>query len=59
MSKQDVLNVVNTFPEDITFDEVIYRLYVISSVKEGLTDIENGNVYTQEEMEKMFAINGV
>jgi predicted transcriptional regulator len=39
-------------PEDCTLEDVQYHLYVLQKIERGLKDIEEGRVYTQEEVEK-------
>ncbi len=54
MSKQEVLNLINSLPDDISFDEVLYRLYLMSNIKEGISDIQDGRIFTQDEVIGMF-----
>jgi len=54
MSKQEVLNVINALPEDVSFEDVLYELYVISNVKAGLLDMNECRVRSHEEVRRMF-----
>lgn len=54
MSKQEILNVINALPDSVSFDEVMYSLYVAANVEKGLKDIEEGKTYTQDEVREMF-----
>jgi hypothetical protein len=54
MSKQELIQFIQQLPDDITIDEVLYNLYVLSNVEAGLSDIKNGKTYTQSEIEGMF-----
>lgn len=49
--KQIVCDTVNHLPEQATFDDAIYALYVRQKLEEGLRDINEGRTYTQEEIE--------
>ena len=51
-AKQQVLEVVNSLPDDCTMDEIRYNLFVRHSIEMGLKDIEEGRVLSQEEMRK-------
>jgi predicted transcriptional regulator len=51
-AKQEVGKLLNNLPEDCTFDDIQYHLYVLQKIDKGLRDAEEGNVYTQEEMEE-------
>ena len=50
--KQEVQHLLNTLPEDCTYEDVQYHLYVLEKVKRGLDDVEQGRVFTQEEVEQ-------
>ena len=54
MSKQEVLEVINTLPDDVSFDEVMYSLYMASNMKQGLADINAGKTYSLEQVKAMF-----
>ena len=34
MSKQEVLEVINTLPDDVSFDEVMYSLYMEMCIRD-------------------------
>ncbi len=54
-AKQEVGKLLDNLPEDCTFDDIQYHLYVMQKINKGLRDVEKGNVYTQEEMEERLA----
>ena len=49
--KQIVCDIVNHLPEQATFDDAIYALYVRQKLEEGLRDLDEGRTHTQEEVE--------
>ncbi len=51
-AKKEVQELLNRLPDDCTLEEVQYHLYVVQKIEQGLKDIEDGRVYTQEEVEK-------
>ena len=53
--KQEVGSLINNLPDDCSFDDIQYHLYVLQKIKNGLRDAREGNVYTQEEMEERMA----
>jgi len=55
MSKQDVLDLINTMPDDISFDDILYNLYVMSNIASGLDDLEAGHIHSHEEVKRMFS----
>lgn len=50
--KQEVQSLLTTLPEDCTYEDVQYHLYVLEKVKRGLDDAEQGRIFTQEEIEQ-------
>lgn len=52
--KQQAINVINHLPENVSFDEIVYTLYIKKGINEGLKDIKKGNFKSQEEVEKLF-----
>jgi len=50
--KQIVHDIAEHLPEEATFDDAMYALYVRQKLEVGLRDIDEGRTYTQEEVEK-------
>ena len=51
-TKQEVSELLKRLPDDCTLEDVQYHLYALQKIERGLKDIEEGRVYTQEEVEK-------
>ena len=49
MTKQEVLAMISQLPEEATADDIMYALYVKTSLDEGLRDIEEGRTLSLEE----------
>ncbi len=50
--KQEAIKAITSLPDTATMEDIMYRLYVIDKVHEGLDDVRNGRVITSEELEK-------
>ena len=50
--KTQILEAVNALPEDITWEEAIYTLYIRKKVSMGLKAIEEGKVIPHEDLRK-------
>ena len=50
--KYQVLKAVEEMPQDVTFEEVMERLYFLYKVNRGLTQVETGNTMSQAEAKK-------
>ena len=51
-AKQEVMELLKVLPDTSTLEEIQYHLYVHQKVQRGIQDVEEGRVYTQEEVEK-------
>ncbi len=48
--KEIALEVINESPDDITMYDLVQEIYVRVHIEQGLKDVEEGNVYTTEEV---------
>ena len=53
MVKQVALDGINSLPDDSTWDDIMYFLFVNQKIEKGLSDIENGSVYSHDEVCEM------
>jgi len=51
--KQAAAEVLKELPDDATFDDIIYRLYVLTKIERGLKDLNEGHVVSQKEARKL------
>lgn len=54
-AKQEVSKLLTQLPEDCSLEDIQYHLYVLQKIERGLKDVEEGRVYTQDEVEKRMA----
>lgn len=50
--KQILHDIADQLPEQATFDDAMYTLYVRQKIEEGLKDIEEGRVVSHEEAKR-------
>ena len=48
--KQDAIEVIEQLPDNVPMDEIVYRLYVINKVRQGMQDVEAGRGISSEEL---------
>ena len=48
-AKQDVETMLQHLPEDSTYEDIQYHLYVLEKIKRGRDDIANGRSCSHEE----------
>lgn len=49
---QEIIALLDRLPEDCSLEDIQYHLLVLQKIQRGLKDIEDGDVHTQEEVEK-------
>jgi len=53
--KEDLRKLVDDLPDDVTWDEVQYRLYVRQQIEVGLEDLAAGRVVDEAEADQRMA----
>ena len=51
-AKEEVRHILDSLPDDATFEDIQYRIYVRQAITAGLRDIDQGRVVSQEEVER-------
>jgi predicted transcriptional regulator len=54
--KQEAHRIVAQLPDDASWEDLIYRLYVRQSIEAGLRDAEAGRVESVAEVRKSFGL---
>jgi predicted transcriptional regulator len=52
--KEQVKEMLDVLPEDTTYDDIHYHLFVREKIDKGIKDIEEGRIVTEEEMDARF-----
>jgi predicted transcriptional regulator len=53
--KEDLRRLIDELPEDVTWDEVQYRLYVREQIEQGEADLAAGRVVDEAQAEERLA----
>jgi len=48
--KEAVLEIARKLPDDCSWEDAMYQMYVRQKIQEGLEDAENGRVVSDEEV---------
>jgi len=51
-AKEEVRRILDEIPDDASFEDIQYHIYVREKIDRGLEDIEQGRVLSQEEVER-------
>jgi len=54
-TKEEVRRMLDHIPDDASFEDIQYHIYVRQKIERGLNDIEEGGVLSQEEVERRMA----
>jgi hypothetical protein len=49
-AKQEALDVINHLPDSANFDEILYRLYIVKKIHQGLHEAELGQGISSEDL---------
>jgi hypothetical protein len=50
LTKEKIKKTIDSLPDNITVDEVIDRIILLDKIEQGLKDVEEGRVYSTEEV---------
>lgn len=50
-AKEKVRKMLDQIPDDASFEDIQYHIYVREKIERGLKDVEEGQVLSQEEVE--------
>jgi predicted transcriptional regulator len=53
--KEEVRKLLDQIPDDSTFEDIQYHIYVREKIVRGLKDVEEGRVLRHEEVERKMA----
>ena len=51
-AKETSLNLIKKLKDDITYEEIMYELYFLQKIENGIKDVENGRTVSHEEVKK-------
>ena len=52
IAKEEVRRMLDQIPDDASFEDIQYHIYVCQKIELGLKDIEEGRVISQEDIER-------
>lgn len=54
-AKQEVMRILERLPEDASFEDIQYHIYVRQKIEHGLEDAEAGRTLPEEEFDQRMA----
>ena len=55
--KEEAKRLIDSLPENASWNDLIYEIYVRKEIEAGLDDLENGRWKDHDEVKKIFGIN--
>lgn len=53
-AKEAAIKIINNLPDQATWDDIMYQLYVKKKIELSLKAAEDGKVYSHEEVRKRY-----
>jgi predicted transcriptional regulator len=54
-TKEEAIRLISTLPEEVTWEDIMYRLYVKRKLEEGIKAAEEGRTGSHDEVKELFA----
>lgn len=54
--KKKAEQLVKELPEDASWEDLMYKIYVLQSIEAGLSDIQKGKTFSVQEVRKKFGL---
>ena len=51
-AKEEVRKMLDQIPDDVSYEDIQYHIYVREKIERGIKDVEEGRVVSQEEVEQ-------
>jgi len=52
LTAKEEVKILDQLPDDVSYEDIQYHIYVREKIERGLNDIRDGNIISQEEVEK-------
>lgn len=52
LTKEKVIKTIDRLPENFTVDQIVEKLVVLNKIEEGLNDVEQGRVFSTDQVKK-------
>ena len=54
-TKEEAIKLISKLPEEVTWEDIMYRLYVKRKIEAGIKAAEQGRIVSHEEVKQLFA----
>ena len=54
-AKEEAIKTISRLPEEVSWDEIMYKIYVKRKIEEGLKAADEGRTISHEEVKELFS----
>ena len=54
-AKEEAIKTISRLPEEVSWDEIMYKIYVKRKIEEGLKAADEGRTVSHEEVKELFS----
>lgn len=54
-TKDEAMRLISQLPEEVTWEDIMYRLYVKRKIEEGIKAADEGRTISHDEVKRLFA----
>jgi predicted transcriptional regulator len=54
-TKEEAMTLISRLPDEVTWEDIMYRLYVKTKIEEGIKAEKEGRTLSHEEVKGLFA----
>jgi predicted transcriptional regulator len=53
-AKEEAIKTISRLPEEVSWDEIMYKIYVKRKIEEGIKAADEGRIVSHEEVKELF-----
>jgi predicted transcriptional regulator len=54
-TKEEAMRLISKLPEEVTWEDIMYRLYVKRKIEEGIKAADEGRTISHDQVKELFA----
>jgi predicted transcriptional regulator len=55
-AKEEAIRLISKLPEEVTWEDILYRLYVKRKIEEGIKAADEGRIVSHDKVKELFAL---
>ena len=58
-AKDEAIKLITRLPDEVSWDDIMYRIYVKRKIEEGVIAADEGRTVSHEEVKELFGLNEI